>query len=82
MSDNGFTIRQAAWPQERNLLQQVREPVFVMEQGVPLKMEWDDDDLMAYHLLALDDRQRPIGTARLLGTGQIGRMAEIGRAHV
>ncbi|MEJ2593430.1 MAG: GNAT family N-acetyltransferase [Candidatus Thiodiazotropha sp.] len=75
MSDTGFTIRQAAWPQERNLLQQVREPVFVMEQGVPLKMEWDDDDLMAYHLLALDDRQQPIGTARLLGTGQIGRMA-------
>lgn len=75
MSDDAFTIRQADWPQERSLLRAVREPVFVMEQGVPLDMEWDDDDLMAYHLLALDSRQRPIGTARLLGSGQIGRMA-------
>ena len=38
-------------------------------------MEWDDDDIMAYHLIALDGEQRPIGTARLLGSGQIGRMA-------
>ncbi|MEJ2593392.1 MAG: GNAT family N-acetyltransferase [Candidatus Thiodiazotropha sp.] len=75
MSDNDFTLRQAVWPDERGLLRQIREPVFVDEQGVPTEMEWDDDDLMAYHLLALDSRQRPIGTARLLGTGQIGRMA-------
>jgi predicted GNAT family N-acyltransferase len=75
MSDNDFTIRQAVWPEERNLLRQIREPVFVDEQGVPLEMEWDDDDMTAYHLLALDSRQRPIGTARLLGSGQIGRMA-------
>jgi predicted GNAT family N-acyltransferase len=40
-------------------------------------MEWDDDDLIAYHLLALDRGQRPIATARLLGNGQIGRMAVI-----
>jgi predicted GNAT family N-acyltransferase len=77
MSDSTFTIRQAVWPQERNLLRQVREPVFVEEQGVPREMEWDDDDLMAYHLLALDAGQRPIGTARLLGSGQIGRMAVV-----
>lgn len=75
MNESNYTIRVAAWPQDRHLLQQVREPVFVHEQGVPLEMEWDDDDVMAFHLLALDDDQRPIGTARLLATGQIGRMA-------
>jgi predicted GNAT family N-acyltransferase len=75
MSDHDYTIRQAAWPQERELLRQVRESVFVKEQGIPLEMEWDDDDIMAYHLIALDSDQRPIGTVRLLGSGQIGRMA-------
>jgi len=77
MSDAGFTIRQAHWPDDRALLRRVREPVFVEEQGVPLEMEWDDDDIMAYHLIALDGEQRPIGTARLLGSGQIGRMAVV-----
>jgi predicted GNAT family N-acyltransferase len=75
MTDAAFTLREAVWPEDRQYLQQVREPVFVEEQGVPLEMEWDDDDLMAYHLLALDSEGHPIGCARLLGTGQIGRMA-------
>lgn len=75
MNDSDYTIRQAIWPEDRELLRQVREPVFVEEQGVPLEMEWDDDDIMAFHLVALDGLQQPIGTARLLGNGQIGRMA-------
>ncbi|MEJ2691996.1 MAG: GNAT family N-acetyltransferase [Candidatus Thiodiazotropha sp.] len=75
MSDRDYTLREAIWPEDRPLLRQVREAVFVEEQGVPLEMEWDDDDTMAYHLLALDSAQNPIGTARLLGSGQIGRMA-------
>ncbi|MES9981540.1 MAG: GNAT family N-acetyltransferase, partial [Candidatus Thiodiazotropha sp. 6PLUC5] len=73
--NNSYTIRQAKWPEERELLRQVREPVFIHEQGVPVSMEWDDNDLVAYHLIALDSQQNPIGTARLLGSGQIGRMA-------
>ncbi len=32
----------------------------------------------ALHLLALDAEQQPIGTARLLPSGQIGRMAVLG----
>ena len=75
MNNDEFTIREAIWPADRALLRQVREPVFVEEQGVPLEMEWDDDDVIAYHLIALDSAQRPIGAARLLGSGQIGRMA-------
>ncbi|MCU7811997.1 MAG: GNAT family N-acetyltransferase [Candidatus Thiodiazotropha sp. (ex Notomyrtea botanica)] len=75
MTSAEYTIREAIWPEDRQYLRQVREPVFVEEQGVPMEMEWDDDDLTAYHLLALDREQRPIGTARLLSSGQIGRMA-------
>lgn len=75
MNNQEFTIREAIWPADRALLKQVREAVFVEEQGVPLEMEWDDDDVVAYHLIALDSAQQPIGTARLLGSGQIGRMA-------
>ena len=75
MTNTDYTIREAVWPDDRELLRQVREPVFVEEQGVPMEMEWDDDDIMAYHLVAVDGEQRPIGTARLLGSGQIGRMA-------
>ncbi|MCU7920282.1 MAG: GNAT family N-acetyltransferase [Candidatus Thiodiazotropha sp. (ex Epidulcina cf. delphinae)] len=75
MNKGDYTIRTARWPEERELLRQIREPVFVAEQGVPLAMEWDDDDIMAHHLLAQDEAQRPIATARLLGNGQIGRMA-------
>jgi predicted GNAT family N-acyltransferase len=75
MSKWDYTIRQASWPEDRELLRQVREQVFVEEQGIPQEMEWDDDDVMAYHLIALDAEQRAIGTVRLLGSGQIGRMA-------
>jgi predicted GNAT family N-acyltransferase len=77
MTQDNYSIREAKWPEERELLRQVREPVFVQEQGVPIDMEWDDDDLIAYHLIALDRDQRPIATARLRGNGQIGRMAVI-----
>ena len=46
-----------------------------MEQGVPANMEWDEHDQDAQHLLALNRNCEPIGTARLLKSGQIGRIA-------
>jgi predicted GNAT family N-acyltransferase len=53
----------------------VREAVFVREQGVPAELEWDDQDAGAWHWLAEAADGSPIGTARLLPTGQVGRMA-------
>jgi predicted GNAT family N-acyltransferase len=47
----------------------------VTEQGVPLTLEWDGRDADAVHVLAEDTEGRPIGTARLLDDGHIGRMA-------
>jgi predicted GNAT family N-acyltransferase len=53
----------------------VRTAVFVKEQGVALTLELDGHDAVALHLLAEDAQGRPIGTARLLPDGRIGRMA-------
>jgi predicted GNAT family N-acyltransferase len=70
-----YRIRRADWGRDRGALRRIRLDVFVHEQGVPESLEWDDQDAAAVHLVALDGAGRPIGTARLLPTGQIGRMA-------
>lgn len=53
----------------------VREEVFVREQGVPRKLEWDGLDPACIHALVLSRDGEPIGTARLTPDGHIGRMA-------
>lgn len=55
----------------------VRETVFIIEQGIPAELEWDQDDHTAQHVLALTSAHEPIGTGRLLTDGRIGRMAVI-----
>ncbi|MBA1444036.1 MAG: GNAT family N-acetyltransferase [Chromatiales bacterium] len=73
-----FQIRIAHWSEDQVLLKQVREIVFVHEQHVPPTLEWDGLDEDALHLLAVEPGTgEPIGTSRLLRTGQIGRMAVI-----
>jgi predicted GNAT family N-acyltransferase len=68
-------VRAADWVTDRDALRQIRQTVFVDEQRVPVRMEWDGADPDAEHVLAEDDRGRPVGTARLLPDGHIGRMA-------
>ncbi len=53
----------------------VRETVFIQEQHVPVELEWDGLDAAAIHVVALDKNAQVIGTARMLATGHIGRMA-------
>lgn len=70
------------WGADRPLLQAVRRKVFVVEQQVPEEEEWDEDDLVAVHVLATRNRE-PVGTARLTPAGKIGRMAVLSevRSH-
>ncbi|MDJ0805991.1 MAG: GNAT family N-acetyltransferase [Gammaproteobacteria bacterium] len=75
MSEPAFSIRRADWPEDEALLKLVRMRVFIEEQQVPKELEWDGEDHQALQFLALDAEQRPIGTARLLPSGQVGRMA-------
>ena len=67
-------IRVTDWRSSRTLLRRIRDEVFIREQGVPASMEWDEQDLNAIHFLALDSRN-PVGCARLLPDGKLGRMA-------
>lgn len=68
-------IREASWPADRMALETVRCEVFVKEQNVPRTLEFDGLDASALHWLALTGDDTPVGTLRLLPSGQIGRMA-------
>jgi predicted GNAT family N-acyltransferase len=73
--DPTFSIRLLRWSAAQPLVAPVREDVFVHEQGVPVELEWDGLDAAALHAVAADSSGRPIGTARLVADGHIGRMA-------
>ena len=73
-----FLVREADWVVDGNLLSNIRRLVFIVEQSVPQEEEWDGRDETAWHWLATDHEDAPIGTARLLPDGQIGRMAVLG----
>lgn len=63
------------WAMQREAAQAVRYEVFVLEQKVPLEMEWDEMDALSLHAVAYDGDRMPIATGRLLPDGHIGRMA-------
>ncbi|MEO1853860.1 GNAT family N-acetyltransferase [Chromohalobacter sp.] len=52
----------------------IRKTVFIEEQQVPQDEEWDGRDPRCLHVL-LRVEGRPMGTARLLPDGYIGRVA-------
>jgi predicted GNAT family N-acyltransferase len=68
-------IREASWPADKPALETVRCEVFVKEQNVPRSLEFDRLDASALHWLALTPEDEPVGTLRLLPSGQIGRTA-------
>ena len=70
-----FAIIETDWARGAPRLSAVRRTVFIDEQGVPEALEWDEHDAVALHLLATSDDGTPIGCARLLPDGHIGRMA-------
>lgn len=53
----------------------VRRAVFIDEQGVPEALEWDEHDAVSTHWLAALADGTPVGCARLLPDGHVGRMA-------
>ncbi len=68
-------IRIVRWEDESPALRTVREAVFVREQQVPEELEWDAFDPISTHVLAISPDGNPVGTARLLPDGRVGRMA-------
>jgi predicted GNAT family N-acyltransferase len=70
-----FALETGPWDALASAAAPVREAVFVREQQVPPELELDDLDATSGHAVARDPAGEPIGTARLLPDGHIGRMA-------
>ncbi len=70
-----FTISETNWAHDAARLGVVRRAVFIDEQAVPEVLEWDEYDAVSMHWLALAGDGSPIGCARLLPDGHLGRMA-------
>lgn len=75
MNSSPFSITRRQWHDASEALRYIRETVFMQEQNVPEELEWDGEDENAIHLLASDKEGNPIGCARILADGHIGRMA-------
>jgi predicted GNAT family N-acyltransferase len=65
----------ADWYSQKSAAQQVRSEVFIVEQNIPLELEWDDMDAVSVHAVAFDADGAALGTGRLLPDGHVGRMA-------
>lgn len=63
------------WKDKELTLRAIRTAVFIHEQQVPESLEWDKFDAISKHVLARNSDGQPVGTARLLPDGHIGRMA-------
>lgn len=63
------------WPTHKDTLQAIRGAVFIEEQGVPKEIEWDGEDDVAHHFMAINEAGQRLGCGRLLASGRIGRMA-------
>ena len=69
------SVHIVSWEDEALTLRAIRTEVFIYEQQVPEAMEWDEFDAISTHVLARNFDGLPVGTARLLPDGHIGRMA-------
>ncbi|OUE39808.1 GNAT family N-acetyltransferase [Billgrantia desiderata SP1] len=73
-------IREGSWAELGEVAGEIRRIVFIEEQQVPREEEWDGRDDACRHFLALHD-DSPLGTARLLPDGHIGRVAVLREAR-
>lgn len=73
-----YSVSRVPWQQAAPLLKDVREKVFICEQRIPKKIEFDRKDKSAFHVLVCDDSsQEPIATGRISSSGQISRIAVV-----
>ena len=86
----GTTLITGTWAEQKPAARAVRHAVFVVEQNIPVALEWDEWDDLSLHAVVFDAARHPVGTGRLLPasfdrtfphTGHIGRMAVLGHAR-
>jgi predicted GNAT family N-acyltransferase len=63
------------WEDAEPVAAPIRFAIFVEQQADGIEL--DDLDKDSIHAVAYDDHRKPIGTARLLPSGQVGRMAVV-----
>ena len=71
----GYRVTKVEWDRQKDQLQQIRERVFVYELHIPKRVEFDNHDKLALHVLVTDDTRCPVATARLCDDGLISRLA-------
>ncbi len=73
------TVRTGSWDELGDAAREIRERVFVREQGIPVEDEWDEADAGCVHAVAFNRLGMAVGTGRLLpaegGSAKVGRMA-------
>lgn len=69
------------WTTQQRAARAVRDEVFIVEQNIPVELEWDEMDAACLHAVAFDENGQPVGTGRLLPAGHIGRMAVLRQAR-
>lgn len=74
MTTEELEITSSDWQSCQAEVSLIRQQVFMLEQGVSEEEEWDGKDPEAIHFLAYRGNE-PVGCARLLPDGKIGRMA-------
>lgn len=70
-----FTTRPASWEHDANAIMQIRNEVFVQEQNVPVSIESDAFDPLAWYALSELADGTPIACARLQPDGKVTRIA-------
>lgn len=74
-----YEVDVATWAADRVGIEHVRRKVFIEEQRIPEREEWDDVDAASVHVLArvrsAAENRDTVGTGRLEPTGKIGRVA-------
>lgn len=70
-----FSLTLGDWATLEAVAKDIRYDVFVIEQNIPIELEWDEADEVSLHVVAYDEKGRAVGTGRLLPDGYIGRIA-------
>ena len=72
-------VRTGSWQSLGAPARALREAVFIVEQAIPIEMEWDAADEAALHAVAFNRMERAVATGRLVDLGdgsmQVGRLA-------
>ncbi|GAA3043892.1 GNAT family N-acetyltransferase [Kitasatospora albolonga] len=76
----GAELRTAVTEADLALVREVRHEVFVVEQGVPVELEYDEHDATSVHVLAVGEDGTALGTGRLIhGAVALGMTGRQGR---